>query len=121
MWETDHKLNLTYVSDRVAEALKTPPAELIGRHLFTIGEFEESLENGPARPDLAAALMPFRGRIFLMPDHRHRMRRISMTGVHVYDERSGVSEDIEAPVPMLHANMKSNYGRARLKRFLNPA
>ena len=89
VWETDHNLNLTYVSNRIAEALKTPPAELIGRHLFTIGEFEESLENGPARPDLAAALMPFRGRIFLMPDNRQRMRRISMTGVPVFDERSG--------------------------------
>jgi len=89
VWETDHNLNLTYVSNRIAEALKTPPAELIGRHLFTIGEFEESLENGPARPDLAAALMPFRGRIFLMPDNRHWKRRISMTGVPVFDERSG--------------------------------
>lgn len=89
VWETDHNLNLTYVSNRIAEALKTPPAELIGRHLFTIGEFEESLENGPARPDLAAALMPFRGRIFLMPDKRHRIRRISMAGVPVFDERSG--------------------------------
>jgi len=89
VWETDHNLNLTYVSNRIAEALKTPPAELIGRHLFTIGEFEESPENGPARPDLAAALMPFRGRIFLMPDNRQRMRRISMTGVPVFDECSG--------------------------------
>ena len=63
--------------------------ELNGRHLFSIGEFEESLENGPARPDLAAALMPFRGRIFLMPDKHRRIRRISMTGVPVFDELSG--------------------------------
>lgn len=89
VWETDHNLNLTYVSNRIAEALETPPVALNGRHLFAIGEFEESLENGPARPDLAAALMPFRGRIFLMPDKRRRIRRISMTGVPVFDESSG--------------------------------
>tara|TARA_Y100001936_G_scaffold194265_1_gene194112 strand:+ start:52034 stop:53449 length:1416 start_codon:yes stop_codon:yes gene_type:complete len=89
VWETNHHLNLTYVSNRIAEVLETPPEQLIGRHLFSIGEFEESPENGAARPDLAAALMPFRGRIFLMADKRKRMHRISMTGVPVFDERSG--------------------------------
>jgi len=28
VWETDHNLNLTYVSNRIAEALETPPAAL---------------------------------------------------------------------------------------------
>jgi two-component system cell cycle sensor histidine kinase PleC len=33
--------------------------------------------------------MPFRGRVFLMPDRHGLTRRISMTGVAVFDDRSG--------------------------------
>jgi signal transduction histidine kinase len=85
VWETDELLNLIYVSNRISEALETPPSAVVGRHLFTLGEFEET----PSRPDLAASLMPFRGRIFLMPDKRGQTRRISMTGVAVFDNQSG--------------------------------
>lgn len=85
VWETDDFLNLTYASNRIADALEMAPAAVIGRHLFTLGEFEDN----PARPDLSASLMPFRGRIFLMSDKRGRTRRISMTGVAVFDESSG--------------------------------
>lgn len=85
VWETDERLNLIYVSNRIAEALETPPSAVVGRHIFSLGEFEET----PARPDLAASLMPFRGRIFLMPDKRGQTRRISMTGVAVFDDQSG--------------------------------
>ena len=89
VWETDENLNITYVSSRISEALEAPPGSLFGRHLFALGEFEDTPGNGPARPDLAAALMPFRGRIFLMPDRRGRVRRISLTGVPVFDEYTG--------------------------------
>ena len=89
VWETDENLNLTYVSNRISEALESPPSSLIGKHLFMLGEFEELPGSGPPRPDLATTLMPFRGRIFLMPDKRDRVRRISLTGVPVFDDRSG--------------------------------
>lgn len=89
VWETDENLNITYVSSRISEALETPPGALIGKHLFAIGEFEDTPGSGPPRPNLAVALMPFRGRIFLMPDRRDRVRRISLTGVPVFDEYSG--------------------------------
>lgn len=85
VWETDDFLNLSYVSNRIADALEMAPAAVVGRHLFTLGEFEDA----PVRPDLSASLMPFRGRIFLMSDTRGRTRRISMTGVAVFDESSG--------------------------------
>ncbi len=85
VWETDERLNLIYVSNRISEALETPPSAVVGRHIFSLGEFEET----PSRPDLAASLMPFRGRIFLMPDKRGQTRRISMTGVAVFDNQSG--------------------------------
>lgn len=85
VWETDERLNLIYVSNRISEALETPPSAVVGRHIFSLGEFEET----PSRPDLAASLMPFRGRIFLMPDKRGQVRRISMTGVAVFNDQTG--------------------------------
>jgi len=89
VWETDHHINLSYVSNRISEALETPPSALVGRYLFSLGEFEDTAGNGPPQPDLASALMPFRGRVFLMPDKQGRTRRISLTGVPVFDDASG--------------------------------
>jgi len=89
VWETDRNINLSYVSNRISEALETPPSALIGRYLFSLGAFEDTPGNGPPRPDLAAALMPFRGRIFLMEDKQGRTRRISLTGVPVFDDATG--------------------------------
>ena len=40
-------------------------------------------------PDLLTHLAPFRGRIFIMPDSAGRDRRISLSGVSVFDDRSG--------------------------------
>jgi len=66
VWETDGPLNLIYVSNRISEALEAPPSAIVGRHLFSLGEFETN----PSRQDLAASLMPFRNQIFPMPDKR---------------------------------------------------
>ncbi len=89
VWETDTNINLTYISDRIAEVLDRPATALRGRHLFTLGEFEAVGGNGGRRPDLAVELLPFRGRIFLMPDSRGRKRRIALSGVPVFDEMTG--------------------------------
>ena len=89
VWETDVNLNLTYVSDRIAELLDRPATTLRGRYLFTVGEFETDGEDGNPRPDLAASLMPFRGRIFLLPDSRNRTRRIALSGVPIFDDHTG--------------------------------
>lgn len=85
VWETDTNINLTYISDRIAEVLDQPAASLRGRHLFTLGEFK----SGGPRPDLATELLPFRGRIFLMADSQGRNRRIALSGVPVFDEHTG--------------------------------
>ena len=89
VWETDININLAYVSDRIAEVLDRPANTLKGRHLFTLGEFEAGGGDGDTRPDLAADLLPFRGRIFLMPDSHGRTRRIALSGVPVFDEMTG--------------------------------
>ena len=89
VWETDANLNLTYVSERITEALELPPTALNGRYLFALGEFAPTSDGAPTRPDLAAELTPFRGRSFLMADSHGQMRRIALSGVPVFDETTG--------------------------------
>jgi len=72
VWETDECLHLIYVSNRISKALETQPSAVVGRHIFSLGEFKKN----PSRPDLAASLMPFRGCIVLMPDKRGQTRHV---------------------------------------------
>lgn len=89
VWETDRNLNISYISNRISDAIETSPETLKGRYLFTLGTFEDEAEFSNSQPDPTAALLPFRGRIFLMKDRRGRTRRISLTGVPVFDEGTG--------------------------------
>ena len=89
VWETDVDLNLTYVSARISETLETPPGSLIGRNIFALGVFEDSSDGLRGKPDLLKARSTFRGRIFLVADNRNRVRRISLSGVPIYDDSTG--------------------------------
>lgn len=89
VWETDVDLNLTYVSSRISETLEVPPGSLIGRNIFALGVFEDSSDGLRGKPDLVEARSAFRGRIFLIADHHNRVRRISLSGVPIYDDTSG--------------------------------
>jgi PAS domain S-box-containing protein len=87
VWETDASLNLTYVSERITEALEVLPHTLVGRNLMLIGEFEE---RAPAmRERLQRDFLPFRGQTFLMKDARGETRRIHLSGVPVFEAVSG--------------------------------
>ena len=89
VWETDTDLNLTYVSTRISETLETPPGSLIGRNIFALGVFEDASDGLRSKPDLLEARSTFRGRIFLIADNRNRVRRISLSGVPIYDDATG--------------------------------
>ena len=89
VWETDVDLNLTYVSARISETLEVPPGSLMGRNIFSLGVFEDSSDGLRDKPDLMEARSPFRGRIFLIADNRNRVRRISLSGVPIYDDATG--------------------------------
>ena len=89
VWETDVDLNLTYVSTRISETLEAPPGSLIGRNIFALGVFEDSSDGLRSKPDLLEARTTFRGRIFLIADNRNRVRRISLSGVPIYDDSNG--------------------------------
>ena len=115
--EIDEHLNLIYVSKRISETLKTSPSAAVGRHIFSLGEFEEN----PSRPGLAASLMPFRGRIVLMPDKRGQIRRISMTGVAVFDKQSGAFVGCRGTGTDVPANSGSKPMLIRRSRFSKKA
>ena len=89
VWETDVDLNLTYVSARISETLEAPPGSLIGRNIFALGVFEDSSDGLRGKPDLLDARSTFRGRIFLIADNRNRVRRISLSGVPIYEDATG--------------------------------
>ncbi|MEX2455287.1 MAG: PAS domain-containing sensor histidine kinase [Rhodospirillaceae bacterium] len=90
VWETDVDLVLTYVSTRISETLELPPGALIGRNIFSLGIFEDARDGLRGKPDLVTDRAPFRGRIFLIADSRNRVRRISLSGVPIYDDATGV-------------------------------
>ena len=89
VWETDVSMNLTYISTRISETLETPPGALIGKNLFALGVFEDASDGLRSKPDVMEARAPFRNRIFLIADSSNRVRRISLSGVPVYDEATG--------------------------------
>lgn len=74
VWETDANFNLTFVSPRIVEALEVLPPGLIGKHLFSLGRFENHPPEEFALPDFLRKLMPFRGRTFLLPDSKGAVR-----------------------------------------------
>ena len=89
VWETDVDLNLTYVSSRISETLEMPLGSLVGRNIFALGVFENSSDGLRGKPDLVKQRSAFRGRIFLIADNQNRVRRISLSGVPIYQEGTG--------------------------------
>ncbi|HUN53408.1 MAG TPA: PAS domain-containing protein, partial [Candidatus Sulfotelmatobacter sp.] len=84
VWETDETGAISFVSDRVTEALGIPPLLVKGRPLLGIGRFV------PAEGDRAPAVMqgrrPFRDAPFEIEDRTGETRRFHLSGVPVYDD-----------------------------------
>lgn len=96
VWEIDANFNLTFVSPRISEALGLPPQLLKGKHLFSLGQFEDDplssttgAESSPTGKEIMDRKTAFRHRVFLMPDDQGRTRRIHLSGVPVFDETGG--------------------------------
>ncbi len=89
VWETDANFNLSFVSPRISEALGLPAQLLIGKHLSSLGRFEDDRETGGEAREIMDRHAPFRHRLFLMPDDRGKTRRIHLSGVPVFDEGGG--------------------------------
>jgi PAS domain S-box-containing protein len=89
VWEIDANFNLTFVSPRISEALGLPPQLLNGKHLFSLGQFEDDPDSSHTGKEIMDRQSAFRHRVFLMPDDQGRTRRIHLSGVPVFDETGG--------------------------------
>jgi PAS domain S-box-containing protein len=91
VWEADAGLNLTYVSERITEALEILPEMLLGKNLFALGEFEAggNAEGAPMRNRLTRDFQPFRGESLLVRDARGEQRRFELSGVPVFESHTG--------------------------------
>jgi PAS domain S-box-containing protein len=91
VWEADANLNLTYLSERITEALEVLPQMLIGKNLLLLGTFEAggNGEGSPMRERLLRDFQPFRGEAFLVSDARGATRRFELSGVPVFEPTNG--------------------------------
>ncbi len=89
VWETDANFNLSFVSPRISEALGLPSQLLIGKHLFSLGRFEDDRDTGDSAKKIMEHHAPFRHRLFLMEDDRGKIRHIHLSGVPVFNEVGG--------------------------------
>ncbi len=89
VWETDANLNFTAISSRIADVLDQLPSTLIGRNLFSLGRFEDTEDASRSQRELLFNLVPFRGRLFLVPERHGGVRLISLAAVPVFEESTG--------------------------------
>jgi PAS domain S-box-containing protein len=87
IWSTDHNLNLTFVSPRIAETTGHPPHALKGRYLLSLGEFAASWRE--SAKDLLQRHAPFRQAVFLISGDKGDQRYVHLSGVPVFDDASG--------------------------------
>ncbi|HEU0071347.1 MAG TPA: PAS domain-containing sensor histidine kinase [Alphaproteobacteria bacterium] len=87
IWSTDHNLNLTFASPRIAETIGLPPHALKGRYLLTLGEFPATDRESPK--ELLLRRAPFRQALFVMTDDKDAQRYVQLSGVPVFDDASG--------------------------------
>ncbi len=86
VWETDEALRISYLSERVTEAVGLPPASLYGRSLFHLGHFAD--EDGETNRAIEAMKrhLPFRSAIYELVDRNKRRRYYHISGVPVFDD-----------------------------------
>jgi len=85
VWETDSEFRLTYVSEKILQSLGIPVVEALGKKITQFGIFR-SASGEPIQPDLTR---PFRNLAFEGENRAGQVRSILMSGVPVYDSRTG--------------------------------
>jgi two-component system, cell cycle sensor histidine kinase PleC len=84
VWEKDETGAISFVSDRVTEALGIPPLLVKGRPLIGIGRFvAPEAESAPA---VLLGRRPFRDAPFEIEDRLGQTRRFHLSGVPVFDD-----------------------------------
>lgn len=89
VWETDAEGKLTFISDRITEALGCPPATLLGRGLLEVGRFVDAAGRQIGSDRSLERAQPFRNKLFEIRDRDGKARRIHLSGVPVFSAESG--------------------------------
>ena len=87
IWATDHHLNISFVSPRIAETTGQPPHILKGRYLLSLGEFAP--EGRESVKELLQRRAPFRQALFVISETAAEPRYVHLSGVPVFDDASG--------------------------------
>jgi PAS domain S-box-containing protein len=102
IWETNEDGKITFVSDRVAQAVGMPPILLKNRTLSSLGKFQSPLEGEISAETAIEKQIPFRTAAFEIADPSGDKRIYNLSGVPVFDEKGrfrgyrGTSDDITA-------------------------
>lgn len=110
VFETDSEGHLTFVSERVFEALYRLPAELRGKKFSEFGEFVD----GEKEADDGIARRAFRDRPFLTRARDGEERICLISAVPVYDERSGLFRGVCGTVRDITEERRAEAGVRRL-------
>jgi PAS domain S-box-containing protein len=89
VWETDAEGRITFMSERITEALGYPPSTLSGRKLLEVGGFRDAHGKAVDGREVFDRSRPFRNMLFEIRDHEGKARRIHLSGVPVFDSESG--------------------------------
>ncbi|MBL4906918.1 MAG: PAS domain-containing sensor histidine kinase [Sneathiella sp.] len=121
IWETDSDGSITYVSDRVVQAVGLPPLLLKGKQLTKLGSFSKD-SNGASKAESAIAKhIPFRSIPMTIEGTDGKSKIFNLSGVPVFNEKGrfvgyrGTSDDITA---RLEAEHEASSSRADLEKAI---
>jgi PAS domain S-box-containing protein len=89
IWGMDQNSNLVFASSRISEILDEPAPSVLGRHLFSLGDFDTHDELAARTRRDIEQRAPFRGRAFLLSNRHGQVRHILLSGVPVFDDSTG--------------------------------
>ncbi|WP_339632623.1 ATP-binding protein [uncultured Sneathiella sp.] len=122
IWETDADGRLTFVSDRVVQAVGLPPMLLKNKKLSDLGVFKPEVDGGNKAEDAMEKHVPFRSVPLEIQDTSGEYKIFNMSGVPVFNEKGryigyrGTSDDITA---RLLAEDEALSSKADLERAIN--
>ncbi|MEX0582805.1 MAG: ATP-binding protein [Sneathiella sp.] len=122
IWETDADDRLTFVSDRVVQAVGLPPMLLKRKKLSDLGVFKPEADGGNKAEDAMEKHVPFRSVPLEIQDTSGEYKIFNMSGVPVFNEKGryvgyrGTSDDITA---RLLAEDEALTSKADLERAIN--
>lgn len=120
IWEIDADGNLTFVSDRITEALGLPSFLIKGRSLFSIGSFPGSAEQPNGVVASIEARLPFRDALVEITPVDGQKRIFHLSGVPVFDD-AGVYRGYRGAGTDVTARIQAEDSARRSKRALESA